>query len=68
MHGLVSLTCQLVPCRYGLKSDVRESLYDYCNQWVEAIGSNRKFMGGSNPNLADLVSNNLWCRHIAQQV
>lgn len=50
----------LVPCRYGLKPDVRESLYDYCNQWVEAIGSNRQFMGGSAPNLADLVSNNLY--------
>ena len=43
-------------CRYNLKADVRVSLYDYCNQWVEAIGNDRQFMGGTTPNLADLVS------------
>ena len=42
--------------RYDLKPDVRQSLYDYCDQWVEAIGSDRTFMGGAEPNLADLVS------------
>ena len=45
-----------VLCRYNLKPDARESLYDCCNQWVEAIGSERQFMGGVTPNLADLVS------------
>ena len=47
---------ELPHCRYDLKADVRTSLYDYCNQWAEAIGSNRQFMGGATPNLADLVS------------
>ena len=42
-------------CRYNLKSDARESLYDCCNQWVEAVGRDRQFMGGATPNLADLV-------------
>ena len=41
--------------RYNLKPDVRQSLYDYCNQWTRAIGKDRKFMGGNQPNLADLV-------------
>jgi microsomal prostaglandin-E synthase 2 len=41
--------------KYDLKADVRTSLYDYCNQWAEAIGSNRQFMGGATPNLADLA-------------
>ena len=42
--------------KYHLKPDVRESLYDYCKQWTRAIGKERRFMGGSRPNLADLVS------------
>ena len=42
-------------CRYNLKPDVRGSLYDCCNQWVEAVGCDRQFMGGATPNLADLV-------------
>lgn len=45
--------------RYQLKDDVRESLYEYCREWVEAIGKERQFMGGQCPNLADLVSS--WC-------
>jgi len=40
--------------RYSLKEDVRESLYDACNEWVDAVGRNRPFMGGDQPNLADL--------------
>jgi microsomal prostaglandin-E synthase 2 len=40
--------------RYQLKDDVRESLYDACNQWTKNIGKN-KFSGGETPNLADLV-------------
>ena len=46
---------KLSGCRYNLKPDARESLYDCCNQWVEAIGCDRQFMGGATPNLADLV-------------
>ena len=41
--------------RHNLKDDVRQSLYDACNQWLKAIGPKRKFMGGDIPNLADLV-------------
>ncbi len=44
--------------RYKLKEDVRESLYDACNEWSEAVGG-RRFMGGDSPNLADLVG--LYC-------
>lgn len=40
--------------KYGLKDDVRESLYDNCRQWTKAIGKDRQFMGGAQPNLADL--------------
>jgi len=41
--------------KYMLKGDVRESLYDVCRQWTKAIGKDRQFMGGDNPNLADLA-------------
>lgn len=41
--------------RHQLKLDVRESLYDVCNEWTRAIGKYRRFMGGDKPNLADLV-------------
>ena len=51
---LVGLTLHFL-LRYDLKPNVRESLYHSCNQWVDAIGNDRQFMGGSSPNLADLV-------------
>jgi microsomal prostaglandin-E synthase 2 len=41
--------------RHLLKDDVRESFYDACRQWTKAVGKERQFMGGSNPNLADLA-------------
>ena len=41
--------------RYGLKEDVRQSLYDCCDEWMEAIGEHREFLGGDSPNLGDLV-------------
>ena len=41
--------------RYKLKEDVRQSLYEFCDQWMKGIGKDRKFMGGDRPNLADLV-------------
>jgi hypothetical protein len=40
--------------RYKLKENVRESLYDYANQWADAVGTENKFRGGATPNLADL--------------
>lgn len=41
--------------RYKLKKDVRQSLYDFCDEWTNGIGPDRKYMGGPEPNLADLV-------------
>ena len=41
--------------RYNLPSDVRLAMYEEAEKWVRALGR-RKFMGGSAPNLADLVS------------
>lgn len=42
--------------RHNLKDDVRQSLYDDCNYWSKAIQQKgTKFMGGNEPNLADLA-------------
>ncbi|KAM9360612.1 prostaglandin E synthase 2 [Symphorus nematophorus] len=41
--------------RHNLQNDVRQDLYKAVNDWVAAIGKNRKFMGGDQPNLADLA-------------
>ncbi|XP_028269231.1 prostaglandin E synthase 2 isoform X2 [Parambassis ranga] len=41
--------------RHNLQDDVRQDLYKAVNDWVAAIGSKRKFMGGDQPNLADLA-------------
>ncbi|CAI2351075.1 unnamed protein product [Caenorhabditis sp. 36 PRJEB53466] len=35
-------------------SDEREELRKACRDWMAAIGPNRKFLGGDQPNLADL--------------
>lgn len=43
--------------RHNLQDDVRQDLYKAVNDWVAAIGKKRKFMGGDQPNLADLVRN-----------
>jgi len=40
--------------RYALRNDVRESLYEETRRWTHNVGSERKFMGGKQPNLADL--------------
>ncbi|TRZ02208.1 hypothetical protein DNTS_030438 [Danionella cerebrum] len=40
--------------RHNLQNDVRQDLYKAVNDWVAAIGKN-KFMGGDQPNLADLA-------------
>ena len=44
------------PPRHHLQDDVREDLYEAANKWVAAVGKDRPFMGGQQPNLADLVS------------
>ncbi|KAM4616700.1 prostaglandin E synthase 2 isoform 2-T2 [Polymixia lowei] len=41
--------------RHNLQDDVRQDLYKAVNDWVAAIGKKRKFMGGDEPNLADLA-------------
>ncbi|KAA0713909.1 Prostaglandin E synthase 2 [Triplophysa tibetana] len=41
--------------RHNLQNDVRQDLYKAVNEWVAAIGKNKKFMGGDQPNLADLA-------------
>ncbi len=41
--------------RYNLKDNVRQSFYDEATKWIKAVGKKRKFMGGNQPNLADLV-------------
>lgn len=42
--------------RHNLKDDVRQSLYDECNNWTKALRiKNTEFMGGKEPNLADLA-------------
>ncbi|KAM8934277.1 prostaglandin E synthase 2 [Pelodytes ibericus] len=41
--------------RYEMQDDVRDDLYRAANKWVDAIGPHRLFLGGSEPNLADLA-------------
>ncbi|XP_039362975.1 cip1-interacting zinc finger protein isoform X2 [Mauremys reevesii] len=41
--------------RHHLQDNVREDLYKAANDWVKAVGKHRPFMGGSQPNLADLA-------------
>ena len=41
--------------RYKLKQEVRLSLYDECDKWMQAVGKKEQFLGGDRPNLADLV-------------
>ncbi|KAJ7994064.1 hypothetical protein DPEC_G00262060 [Dallia pectoralis] len=41
--------------RHNLQDDVRQDLYKAVDEWVVAIGKTRKFMGGDQPNLADLA-------------
>jgi len=40
--------------KHDLKEDVRQSLYDETHVWLKAIGKKRPFLGGDEPNLADL--------------
>ncbi|KAH0615582.1 hypothetical protein JD844_005028 [Phrynosoma platyrhinos] len=41
--------------RHHLQDNVREDLYKAANDWVKAVGKHRMFMGGAEPNLADLA-------------
>lgn len=41
--------------RHNLQDDVRQDLYKAVNEWMAAIGKKRNFMGGEQPNLADLA-------------
>nr|XP_060613175.1 prostaglandin E synthase 2 [Anolis sagrei ordinatus] len=41
--------------RHHLQDNVREDLYKAANDWVKAVGKKRMFMGGAQPNLADLA-------------
>lgn len=40
--------------KYGIEGNLREELYMCGDQWVEALGD-RDFLGGNQPNLADLA-------------
>ena len=40
--------------KYGIQGDLREELYVCGDQWVQALGDH-DFLGGSQPNLADLA-------------
>lgn len=41
--------------KYGITGDWREAMYADAEEWVAAIGPDRRFMGGDAPNLADLA-------------
>ena len=42
--------------RHGLDDDVRSYLYDALDKWTSELEhKNTKFMGGNQPNLADLT-------------
>ncbi|KAF1389618.1 hypothetical protein PFLUV_G00075320 [Perca fluviatilis] len=49
------LIAKRLKSRHNLQDDVREDLYKAVNDWVAAVGKKRKFMGGDQPNLADLA-------------
>ncbi|WIA12733.1 hypothetical protein OEZ85_006371 [Tetradesmus obliquus] len=45
---------QGMPKKYNIEGDLREALYADANSFVAAVG-NRQFLGGQQPNLADLA-------------
>ncbi|XP_075903088.1 prostaglandin E synthase 2 isoform X2 [Nelusetta ayraudi] len=49
------LIAKRLKSRHNLQEDVRQDLYKAVNDWIAAIGKKRKFMGGEQPNLADLA-------------
>ena len=40
--------------KYGIEGDLRANLFSDAEKWMKALGSERPFMGGARPNLADL--------------
>ena len=40
--------------KYGI-TDERQALVDALRKWVDAVGPERRFLGGTSPNLADLA-------------
>nr|XP_006821295.1 PREDICTED: prostaglandin E synthase 2-like [Saccoglossus kowalevskii] len=46
---------KLLKRKWNLKDDVRQSLYEEADKWMQAVGPDRDFMGGDLPNLADLA-------------
>nr|AUE23892.1 prostaglandin E synthase 2a [Coilia nasus] len=53
--GAMWLISKRLKNRHNLQNDVRQDLYKAVNDWVAAVGKHRKFMGGEEPNLADLA-------------
>ena len=41
--------------KYNVEGEVRDALYKDANKWVEEAVSEKKFLGGDAPNLADLA-------------
>ncbi|KAK3732157.1 hypothetical protein RRG08_026539 [Elysia crispata] len=47
---------KILKSKYKLKQDVRQSLYDACDEWVKVVRQGKQpFLGGNQPNLADLA-------------
>lgn len=44
-----------MPKKYKIEGDVRDALYKEADAFVRAVGD-RNFMGGKQPNLADLAT------------
>ncbi|KAG1681334.1 hypothetical protein FOA52_007380 [Chlamydomonas sp. UWO 241] len=45
-----------MPKKYNIEGDLRVALYEACDELVDAVGPNRLFLGGDQPNLADLAA------------
>uniref|UniRef100_A0AAZ3SIX7 GST C-terminal domain-containing protein n=1 Tax=Oncorhynchus tshawytscha TaxID=74940 RepID=A0AAZ3SIX7_ONCTS len=50
----MSVISKILKSIHNLQDDVRQDLYKAVNEWVAAIGK-KLFMGGDQPNLADLA-------------
>ncbi|RUS69175.1 hypothetical protein EGW08_023064, partial [Elysia chlorotica] len=47
---------KILKSKYKLKDDVRQSLYEACDEWAKVVRQGKQpFLGGSQPNLADLA-------------
>ena len=52
---ILTIFCFRFSLTYNLLNDFCLAMYEEAEKWVRDLG-HRKFMGGSTPNLADLVS------------